>query len=552
MSDLPENAPSMLAAAVILDELVALGVTDIVCCPGSRSAPLVYAAADQESKGRIRLHMRLDERAAGYFGLGIAKSSGRAVAVITTSGTAVANLAPSLAEARYARVPLIALTADRPATLVGTGANQTADQVGIFGTIPLLLARISATDLAPAAWRAVVRRVVVTAQGQLTRQAGPVHLNIELPFPLVGQIPAVPPSRSFHIDAPSQAVPVELPPGPRTVIVAGDMGVDQGRWWWKQAERTRTPLLAEPSSNARCGSSAIAGYRYLVSGFSNQIERVVLVGHPTVSRSVTALLSRTDIEIIAVDACGQWSDPGWAVSAVFSNLVLSKGDPTWMKQWLDADRLLRNQIDSEKVWSGHTVAAVVIETLTETDKLVLGASNPIRDADLAPISPHPPQVYSNRGLSGIDGTIATACGIAAAGCEPVVALVGDLTAIHDISSLAKPVWERSVNLKVVIADDHGGSLFSCLEYPQVDIGEPNWFERLFALPMDIDLALAIRGFGVAVVEVNSLPQLCDALRTNHEGLQVIHASLDRYNRAEYEQQLTNWGTKAASEAARPS
>ena len=145
---------SSLLAAVVLDELAALGVTDVVCCPGSRSAPLAYAAAGLEAAGRCRLHMRLDERAAGFFALGIAKATGRAVVVITTSGTAVANLAPSLAEARYARVPLVALTADRPATLVGTGANQTADQAGIFGTIPLLAARLSAMDLAPPAWRA--------------------------------------------------------------------------------------------------------------------------------------------------------------------------------------------------------------------------------------------------------------------------------------------------------------------------------------------------------------------------------------------------------------
>ena len=543
-------APSVLAGAVLVDELAALGVTDIVCCPGSRSAPLAYAAARLEAEGRVRLHMRLDERGAGYFALGIAKATLRAVAVITTSGTAVANLGPAMAEADHAHVPLIALTADRPATLVGTGANQTADQIGIFGASPLATIRVSAMDMAPEAWRAAVRRAVVAAEGRLTRRPGPVHVNVELTAPLVGDPGPIPPGVPFAVEEIAPGRAVRLDPGPRTVIVAGDMPPQLGRMWADQADRAQIPLLGEPSSNARRGSAAVAGYRYLLAGFSPMIERVVVAGHPTLSRQVASLLSRKDVEIIAVDASGSWPDPGWAVSRVVPAVSFSMGDPGWMGTWLAADRLFRARIDADPAWSGQALAAGVLARLGEDHALVLGASNPIRDADLAPVSPHPPQVYANRGLAGIDGTIATAWGIAEGRGAPVVALLGDLTALHDISSLARPVAEPEPDLTLVVADDHGGSIFSTMEYGagKAQIGElADWFERLFAVPMDVDLAHVARGFGVPVTSVGDCTGLGRALATG-SGVRMVRASLERDSRPVQEKRLSAWGREAVREA----
>jgi len=545
-------APSVLAGAILVDELAALGVTDIVCCPGSRSAPLAYAAARLESEGRVRLHMRLDERGAGYFALGISKATSRATAVITTSGTAVANLAPAMAEARHARVPLIAVTADRPATLVGTGANQTTDQVGIFGPIPLTTTRISAMDLAPEAWRAGIRRAVVTAEGRLSLRPGPVHVNVELTPPLLGDPGQIPPGVPFRVEEARASHAVRLDPGPRTVIIAGDMPYAQGRRWATEAERAQIPLLAEPSSNARRGPSAIAGYRHLLPGFSSLIERVVVAGHPTLSRPVTSLLSRKDVEIIAVDESGMWPDPGWAVSSVVPAVCFGMGDPGWMATWSGADRGLRARMDSDPAWSGPGIAATVLKSLGEGDCLVLGASNPIRDADLAPISAHPPQVYANRGLAGIDGTIATACGISAGQGKPVVALLGDLTALHDISSLARPVGEPGPDLTLVVADDHGGSIFSTMEYGagRAQIGElADWFERLFTVPMDVDLADVARGFGVPVTPVSCTAELTQVL-ASRSGLQMIHATLADLDRPAQEKRLSAWGREAVREALR--
>jgi len=552
MNDLfdAEPAGSPLAAGVIMDELAALGVTDIVCCPGSRSAPLAYAAAALEADGRARLHMRLDERGAGFTALGIAKATGRAVVVITTSGTAAANLAPAMAEARHARVPLIALTADRPSTLVGTRANQTADQVGLFGPVPLLSARVSAADAAPGAWRALVRRCVVTAEGRLTCRPGPVHVNAELSPPLVGEPGPVPPGSVFRAEPVDPGRAVRLDPGPRTVIVAGDMGGEAGRMWAEEAARAQVPLLAEPSSNARRGPAAIAGYRYLLPAASGQIERVVVAGHPTLSRPVTALLSRGDIQIVAVDPAGEWPDPGWAVNQVVPQAQLGLSDPDWLRTWQAADRHLRAAIDAEPVWSGEALAAAVWGSLGDQDALVLAASNPVRDADLAPVTPRPPVVFANRGLAGIDGTIATAAGVAIGRGRGVVALVGDLAFLHDVSSLAVPALEADVPLTVVVADDRGGSLFASLEYgaPRSQIGDlADQFERLFALPMGAEVPRVAAGFGLTVTSVADQAGLKRALAQTQRGIRVVHVPLDRADRARRDRELAAWGRSAVRE-----
>ncbi|MDR0784106.1 MAG: 2-succinyl-5-enolpyruvyl-6-hydroxy-3-cyclohexene-1-carboxylic-acid synthase [Propionibacteriaceae bacterium] len=543
--------PSILAAAIVLDELAALGVRDVVVCPGSRSAPLAYAAARLDQEARLRLHVRLDERSAGFFALGIAKASGHAVAIITTSGTAVANLAPSLAEARFGRIPLIALTADRPATLVGTGANQTANQVGIFGTIPLLVARIAAADLAPEAWRSLIRRVVVTAEGRLTHCPGPVQVNIELTPPLIGDPGQLPPGGAFQVEPAPQGRSIRLDPGPRTVIIAGDLPPDQGRSWATEAARVQIPLLAEPSSNARCGGAAISLYRHLLGGFSPQIERVIVVGHPTLSRPVETLLARQDLEIIAVDSSGQWPDPGWAVSRVVPGVRLDMGDARWMASWVQADRSLRSRLVALPPWTGEAVAARVLASVGEAEAVFLGASNPIRDADLAPIASNPPPIYANRGLAGIDGTIASAAGVATGLGRPVVALLGDLSTLHDIGSLVHPVGEPVPNLRLVIADDGGGSLFSVLEYgaSRAQIGDlADWFDRLFAVPIDVDLLRVVQGFNLPVTSVSAPAELDQALAGKVSGLEVIVARLERKTRADREKHLAAWGREVVKKA----
>ncbi|MCL1923691.1 MAG: 2-succinyl-5-enolpyruvyl-6-hydroxy-3-cyclohexene-1-carboxylic-acid synthase [Propionibacteriaceae bacterium] len=535
---------SMTLGLVVLHELAALGVSDVVCCPGSRSAPLAYAAASMESEGRIRLHMRTDERSAGFFALGIAKATLRAVAVITTSGTAVANLAPAMAEARFARIPLLALCADRPSTLVGTGANQTADQVGIFGTLVLNTLRLSSDEGSPDAWRACIRRGVVAAEGRLSRCPGPIHVNIELNEPLVGDPGPVVEGGPFTVAPVSSPHPTPITAGPRTVIVAGDMPVEEGRWWARKAHEAQIPLLAEPSSNARSLSAAIAGYRYLLPGFLPHIERVIVAGHPTLSRQVMGLLGGKDKEIIAVNDSGSWPDPGWAVSSVLARVSLSMGDPEWMNQWLVADRRFRARINESSGFNGQVLASLVIDSLQDDDVLVVGASNPIRDVDLAPISGCSPRIYSQRGLAGIDGTIAAACGISVGLGTGVVALMGDLTALHDLTSVIIPTLETTPDVRLIIADDRGGSIFSTMEYgaSRAHLGAlADHFERLFSVPTSINLSAIFQGLGIEVTTVSTPTEVTSAVTRPIHGIDVLHVPLDRTSRADYERMLQTWG-----------
>ena len=234
-------------AATVLAQLIAQGLTDLVLCPGSRSAPLALAAHRAEREGRLRLHVRTDERSAGFLALGLGKASGRPAAVVTTSGTAVANLLPAVMEAHHAGVPLIVLSADRPAALVGFGANQTTDQAGLFTGFVRYAARVSSA--APgASWAAQTARAWIAAAGTPGHGPGPAHLNIELAEPLVGPVsdPMATPVRST---ASLPGEPLVLPTGPSTLLVCGDASPEVGAAVAALAADARLPLVAEPSSN---------------------------------------------------------------------------------------------------------------------------------------------------------------------------------------------------------------------------------------------------------------------------------------------------------------
>jgi 2-succinyl-5-enolpyruvyl-6-hydroxy-3-cyclohexene-1-carboxylate synthase len=535
----------MRLGAVVLDELAALGLTDVVVCPGSRSAPLAYAALALEQAGRIRLHTRIDERSACFLALGIAKASGVPVAIITTSGTAAANLAPALLEARHSYVPVIALTADRPSTLVGTGANQTTDQVGLLGSVPRLVARLSSADDNTDAWRAAIRRAFTASTGRLTRLAGPVQVNIELTPPLSGDLGEIPTGVSFSVEPPANPRPTRIDPGRRAVIVAGDMPPHAGRLVAQEAERAHVPLLAEPSSNARRGEAAVSTYRYLLPGLAHMVERVIVVGHPTLSRPVASLLARKDIEIIVVGDHGEWVDPGWVVSRVVSSVSLSPGDPTWLALWKQADRDLRTRAD-QTIAPWESVAWAVWASLGEQDPLVVGASSAIRDLDIAPISANPPVVYANRGLAGIDGTISTTLGVGIATRRRVTALLGDLTALHDVGGLAIPVLEERPDATLIVMDDQGGSIFSTLEYGRASEGDQeasDGFERVFAVRMGVDCAGVAEAMGWPVARANaeSFPQVLG----QGSGPRLIHVQVERDSRRARDKQWAAWGRASA-------
>lgn len=541
----PANASTALAAT-LLDELCRHGVRDLVLAPGSRSAPLAFAAAES----RLRLHTRIDERSAAFLALGIATTSRRPVAVVTTSGTAAANLHPAVLEAAHAGVPLLLLTADRPARMRGTGANQTTDQVRLYGAAVRLFADLPAghpgADEARqvAGWRSLASRAYAAATGS---PPGPVHLNVQLEEPLTpdaadgwttelggrpGQAPWT------RVDGGARGRAARLDTSRRTVVVAGD---DAGPPARVLAEEAALPLLAEPSSGSRTGANAIRTYRLLLGdpSLADRVEQVVVFGHPTLSRPVSRLLSRQDVEVVAVPGRVGWTDPGHAVGRVADGVEVSGPGPAdWLAAWKARDEEVGKRLDALlDGWAPltpHHVAAELAAALPAHGLLFVGSSNPVRDLDLMvpryPVGEHR-MVVANRGLAGIDGSVSTAVG-AAVGRDSArsFALLGDVTFLHDTNGLLLGPDEVRPDLTIVVVNDDGGSIFALLEQ-----GAPSYsdrFERLFGTPHHADLAALCRATGTPHRRVADRDGLRAALAAPAGGVEVVEAVVRRDDRRE--------------------
>ena len=527
---------STVAAMTVVDELVRGGVREAVLAPGSRSAPLAYALHDADRRGILRLHVRVDERSAGFLALGLSKGSHRPVPVVTTSGTAAANLHPAVLEAAHARVPLVVLSADRPAELRNTGANQTTDQVKLFGDAVARYAEVPALDTVPEDTRdlrSVVARTLAAAVG------APVHLNACFREPLVRSDGEVPPGRpdgapwTTHVHA-DEASRVALQEGPRTVVVAGD---DAGPPARLLAQAADWPLLAEPTSGSRTGTHPIGTYRLLLGrpDLADRIERVIVFGHPTLSRPVTRLLDRTDVEVVVV------APPGAPVVRGASRVVGAVEHPApvfdgWLDEWRTADDDVRDRIDAvlteQSTLTPYDVARAVSQAVPPEGLLVVGSSNPVRDLDLMAL-PYPVgerrMVMANRGLAGIDGTVSTAVGAALGRrSSRSLAYMGDLTFLHDSNGLLLGADEPVPDLTIVVANDDGGSIFATLE--QGDEAHADSFERLFGTPTRTDLGALCAAMGVAHRRVETRETLVDALGRVPEGIEVVEVPIGRVDR----------------------
>lgn len=499
-------------------ELLARQVTDAVLAPGSRSGPLALALAAADQQGLIRLHVRVDEREAGFLALGLAKSSRRPVPVVTTSGTAVANLHPAMLEALHAGVRVLAVTADRPARLRGTGANQTTDQRQIFPGVPFA-DRVNDID---------------------ALAEGPCHLNLELDQPLLEQV-----EWEFGERPPKEQRPrcaghaLNLAQGPRTVVVAGDDARQPAR---VVARDAGWPLLAEPSSGSRNGEALVA-YRLLLahSPLTAQIQRVVSFGHATLSRPVAALLARDDIEVVHVGDQSTFPLPaGPRVTFADEIAVDEPDDGTWLDAWRAADALATTAVDAQL--DGTTpfdVARAVNRAVPPGGLLLVGSSSPIRDLDLVarPYTVGEKRlIIANRGLAGIDGLLSTAIGAALGRpSTQAFAYVGDLTFLHGSNGLLIGPGEPRPDLTIVVASDDGGSIFTTLEQ-----GAPPYassFERIFATPTGADLAALCAGFGVPHRLV-AAAGLDAALAEDVVGIRVLEVPVDRTGRRELDARIS--------------
>ncbi|WP_372595250.1 2-succinyl-5-enolpyruvyl-6-hydroxy-3-cyclohexene-1-carboxylic-acid synthase [Actinotalea sp.] len=585
--------PSTRAARVLVGALTELGLRHVVLAPGSRSAPLAYAVAQADlpadhpdrdpNAPELELHVRIDERSAAFLALGLARAAvlagdPRPVAVVTTSGTAVAHLLPAVLEAAHSGLPLLLLTADRPHELRGTGANQTTDQVGLLAPAVRATLDVPAPSGRPGEdqdLRNLAVRAVATALGTRTGDPGPVHLNLAYREPLVPDADAwpVPVGRGRSAVAALAAdVPADLPTdGPtdlpddaptdpvRTVVVAGD---GAGPAAVALARRHGWPLLAEPSSGARGGADAVPAYRLLLDlpELGGAVRRVIVLGRPTLSRPVQSLLSRADVEVVVVaPRGGSWPDPARSAAVVVPELpadlaAAGRGDPGWARTWRRAGAaalaaiaaVLEESTSRGEPLPGPALAAALAEHLGARDVLVVGASNPVRDLDLVAAWAQPPTVVANRGLAGIDGTISTAAGVALGLGRPVRAYLGDVTFLHEIGGLLLGPDEPTPDLQIVVANDSGGSIFATLEHGEG--AHSALAGRVLATPHRADLGALCAGYGVAHRRVRDLQGLHAALAEPVRGLGVVEVVVDRADRRALGARLAERVRSAVSDA----
>jgi 2-succinyl-5-enolpyruvyl-6-hydroxy-3-cyclohexene-1-carboxylate synthase len=539
-----EAERAFAAAWWLVDELARSGMRRACVSPGSRSTPLALALSRHP---HVDLHVHLDERACAFFALGIAKGTGGLVGVACTSGTAVAELLPAVVEASMSRTRLALLTADRPPELRGVGANQAIDQPGIFG--PYVKESIDAPVPGDApqedAWRALAARIARSSEGH---PPGPVHVNLPYREPLVGAPLELPASSLPDRPAPPvadvdpedvEALEGELTSTSRGLIVAGTIR-EGAAGLIGLAGRAGWPLIAEPTSGARVPGSLAAGQLLLEDpGFADaHVPDVVLqIGAAPTSRPGLELVGRAG-RLVIVDPDRLVADPHRRAARTIradpeslSRRLLEGAGPAetpWTRAWHDADSAARSAVDAlldewDEPFEGR-VARDVAASAPDGAVLVAGSSMPIRDLDAFMAPREGLRVLANRGASGIDGFVSTSLGIASAGIGPTIALMGDLTFLHDVGSL---LWSaRGTDAVLVVVNNAGGAIFGYL--PQRDLPE---FGSLFLAPHALDLGAVCEAAGARHVRVDGagdlVPALSRAMEARGAGVGVIEVAIDR-------------------------
>ena len=518
---------STVLARLIVDELFRCGVRDAVLCPGSRNAPLAFALHDADTAGRIRLHVRTDERTAGFLALGLALGSGRPVPVAVTSGTAAANLHPAVLEASHSGVGLLAVTADRPPELVGTGASQTIAQAGLFGDAVRWAGEVDRA--AGPRTRSAIARAVAAASGRAGTPPGPAHVNLPFTEPLVpgpddGPVPdGRAGGRPWTDVAPVHraAAPLPLDPEARTVVVAGSGGPDV-----EDAVLGDVPVVAEPSSPL--WPRALRTGPWLAGRADLRPDQVLVVGRPTLHRDVMRLLADPDVAVYA--AAGPqgepWADVPGTVRAVGAVPAL-RPPPGFASAWRDADAVAAVELDralgAGEGTVGLRLARDLVAAQPDGTRIVLGSSNPVRDVALG-AAPRPGvTVLANRGVAGIDGTVSTAVGAALVHDGPTVALLGDLTLLHDTTGLYLGPDEPRPDLTIVVLNDDGGGIFHLLEQGGPDHARA--FERVFGTPTGVDLGALAAAAGIGHTRSDGRPE--DLVARRGGGMRLVEVTAGR-------------------------
>ena len=556
--------PSHALALTLLDELARNGVRHAVLAPGSRSAPLALALAADD---RFGLTVSVDERSAAFLALGLARATGRPALLVCTSGTAAANFLPAVVEADNDGVPLIVATADRPPELRGTGANQTVDQIKLYGDSARWFCELGVPEGRPGEaryWRSAVCRAVAESTGVLGAAPGPVHLNLALREPLVpeqftgfdaglsGRAGRRPWTEARPAPRPPAASDIEelaqlIDDNERGVIVAG-AGALAPAPLLDLARAAGYPVLAEPASNARIGDPALAHYESLlrceVFADRQRAGLVVRFGKTGLSRALARYLESCD-DHVAILRAGMWldpqrlarrmvyADPELLCSALIDRITRPV-DGAWLQRWTDANLIAKKSIDdlldAGDEPSEPRTARDVAAALPDGSNLVVAASMPVRDLDAVMTPRSGITVFGNRGANGIDGFVSTALGIALGSQRSTVALCGDLSLLHDQNGLLQA---RSIDVPCVfvVLNNDGGGIFSFLE--QAD--HPQHFERVFGTPHGVDFEDVARTYGCGYVRIETAASLGAEVigRLDGGGVHLVEVRTERAANTEF-------------------
>ena len=498
--------PSTLLARVIVRQIIEAGVTDVVISPGSRNAPLSMAFHQASVKGLINLHIRIDERTAAFFALGIAKASGRPVPIVCTSGTAVANYHPAVLEASHTNAPLLVLTADRPASLRKTGANQTTEQARIFGKAVRYFADVSGS-------------VYPMELPFNSLQSGPVHLNIQCEEPLIGDK-----SDNWLNDLTISTPKVFDRKTPGTFYTKSTRGVlvighDRAGL---SAEAVRDfsqelgwPVITEdPLTFADAISHASVFLTSKTIAEDLAPDTVVVIGRTTLSRSINAFIKMARKEIV-IDPRMATVDTDRIADQKFTQLPAVEIQPIdsdyaekWKKYSLRAAKLVSDISN----WSEQLVAREIAAGIPTGTSLFISSSRPIRDLEGFAAARSGVETFANRGLAGIDGNISTALGIASQRKE-TIAVIGDHGFLHDLTGL---IHKEKINLKILVINNDGGGIFSTLAQRGVD-----GFEDVFGTPHGLDPAAIAQSMGIPAKTITSQAELITELSAPVQGTSVV-------------------------------
>jgi 2-succinyl-5-enolpyruvyl-6-hydroxy-3-cyclohexene-1-carboxylate synthase len=532
MSEQKTSQPaSAQTAQLVVQQLINTGVEFVSLAPGSRNGPISLALIEAEKQGLISIHVRIDERSAAFLALGSAIKTGKPAAVLTTSGTAVANIFPAIIEAKYAGIPFIVLTADRPASFQGTGANQVIAQREIFGNYVSRSIEIASESLTieTASAREAIRDRINSVFTAATRNRGPVHLNIALAEPLVPSVDFV-----FEHKKIPQNDTVITPENISTellsrkgLIVAGGTNVEYLNYAQELGNALDWPVIVEPPHQC-VGSGMVSSAPALLSlnAINLKPEVVLTVGRVGLSRQVNDLIKKGSLVIsCAVPSIITNSAAKQRISGLF-RVPAKQSNKAWKQTWQDAGKLSHSIVqqllkENSKVSALHVVDCLM-KNLPKNSHIHLASSLAARDFELltspeidSPFSNGEVSVSMNRGVNGIDGIVSTAMGAALSSKLPTFAMLGDIAALHDLSSFVIPTLEKKPNITFIVNDNNGGGIFNLLEQSEVED-----FERVFGTPTDVNLAEVFKSLGAEVKSISKIDDLANNLNIPN-GVKVL-------------------------------